>query len=168
MPQKPLPLIINLKRWRAENGFSQSEAVKVLNKAGIPVTLDSLQNWESGRRSPRAGLALALADFLREDPTASKKSGAPTQGALITIGSPSHSTPAVLLRGSPALVHSHGNLDKLPKSPRAVAEFHPSPACRRGNGEALESRASSCIHYIGTPMEQSLTHSPSATNPEMR
>jgi transcriptional regulator with XRE-family HTH domain len=73
MPQKPLPLIISLKRWRAENGFSQSEAVKVLNKAGIPVTLDSLQNWESGRRSPRAGLALALADFLREDPAASKK-----------------------------------------------------------------------------------------------
>jgi hypothetical protein len=35
MPQKPLPLIISLKRWREENGFSQSDAVKVLNKTGI-------------------------------------------------------------------------------------------------------------------------------------
>jgi transcriptional regulator with XRE-family HTH domain len=73
MPQKPLPLIISLKRWREENGFSQSDAVKVLNDSGIPVTLDSLQNWESGRRNPRAALALALADFLRQDPTAPKK-----------------------------------------------------------------------------------------------
>jgi DNA-binding transcriptional regulator YiaG len=51
MPQKPLPLIISLKDWREQNGFSQSDAVKVLNNTGIPVTLDSLQNWESGRRS---------------------------------------------------------------------------------------------------------------------
>jgi DNA-binding transcriptional regulator YiaG len=74
MPQKPLPLIISLKRLREENGFSQSEAVKVLNKAGIAVTLDSLQNWESGRRSPRADVALALADFLRPNPKVPKKS----------------------------------------------------------------------------------------------
>jgi hypothetical protein len=39
MPQKPLPLIISLKHWREENGFSQSDAVKVLNNTGIPVTL---------------------------------------------------------------------------------------------------------------------------------
>ena len=74
MPQKSLPLIISLRRWREQNGFSQSDAVKVLKTSGIPVTLDSLQNWESGRRSPRAELALALADFLRQDPTAAKKS----------------------------------------------------------------------------------------------
>jgi transcriptional regulator with XRE-family HTH domain len=73
MPQKPLPLIISLKHWREENGFSQSDAVKVLNNTGIPVTLDSLQNWESGRRSPRADVALALADFLRGDPTGTWK-----------------------------------------------------------------------------------------------
>jgi transcriptional regulator with XRE-family HTH domain len=65
---------MGLKRWREENGFSQSEAVKVLNKAGVAVTLDSLQNWESGRRSPRADVALALADFLRQNPKVSKKS----------------------------------------------------------------------------------------------
>ena len=73
MPQ-PLPLIISLKRWREENGFSQSEAVKVLNETGIAVTLDSLQNWESGRWSPRANVALALADFLRQNPKVPKKS----------------------------------------------------------------------------------------------
>jgi transcriptional regulator with XRE-family HTH domain len=72
MPQKALPLIISLKRWREHNGYSQSDAVKVLNNHGIPVTLDSLQNWESGRRSPRAEFALALADFLRQ-PTVAKK-----------------------------------------------------------------------------------------------
>ena len=72
MPQKPLPLIISLKDWRKQNGYSQSDAVKVLNNTGIPVTLDSLQNWESGRRNPRAELALALADFLRQ-PTVAKK-----------------------------------------------------------------------------------------------
>jgi transcriptional regulator with XRE-family HTH domain len=74
MPQKPLPLISSLKRRREQNGFNQSDAVKVLNNTGIPVTLDSLQNWESGRRNPRAELALALADFLRGDPTVPKKS----------------------------------------------------------------------------------------------
>jgi transcriptional regulator with XRE-family HTH domain len=68
------PLIISLKRWREQNGFSQSDAVKVLKNTGISVTLDSLQNWESGRRSPRADVALALADFLRQDPTVPKKS----------------------------------------------------------------------------------------------
>jgi predicted transcriptional regulator len=52
MPQKPLPLIISLKHWREQNGLSQSDAVKVLNNTGIPVTLD----WESGRRSPALNL----------------------------------------------------------------------------------------------------------------
>jgi transcriptional regulator with XRE-family HTH domain len=77
MPQKPLPLIISLKRWREKNGFSQADAVKVLNNTGIPVTLDSLQNWESGRRNPRAELALALADFLRRPPVPKKSARQP-------------------------------------------------------------------------------------------
>jgi transcriptional regulator with XRE-family HTH domain len=68
MPRKPLPLISDLKHWREHNGYSQSDAVKALNNHGIPVTLDSLQNWESGRRNPHAAVALALADFLRQLP----------------------------------------------------------------------------------------------------
>jgi transcriptional regulator with XRE-family HTH domain len=66
MPQEPLPLIITLKRWREQNDCSQSDAVKVLTKAGIPVTLDSVQNWKTDRRRPGADIALALADFLRQ------------------------------------------------------------------------------------------------------
>ena len=61
-----LPLITELKRWRQQSGLSQRKAVQALQDAGIPVTLDSLQNWESGRWHPRAQVALALADFLRK------------------------------------------------------------------------------------------------------
>ena len=61
------PLLRHQRRFRIS-------AVKVLKNTGIPVTLDSLQNWESGRRNPRADVALALADFLRGDPTVPKKS----------------------------------------------------------------------------------------------
>jgi hypothetical protein len=46
MPQKPLPLIISLKHRREQNGFSQSDAVKVLNNTGIPVTLARLRGFE--------------------------------------------------------------------------------------------------------------------------
>ena len=63
-----LPLIEELKRWRQANGLSQGQAVRALNEAGIPVTLDSLQNWEIGRWHPRAPVALALADFLQKPP----------------------------------------------------------------------------------------------------
>jgi hypothetical protein len=30
MPQKPLPLIISLKRWREQNGFSQSGSLMLI------------------------------------------------------------------------------------------------------------------------------------------
>jgi len=29
MPRKPLPLISDLKHWREQNGYSQSDAVKL-------------------------------------------------------------------------------------------------------------------------------------------
>jgi hypothetical protein len=61
------------KRPRENDFICKSDAVKVLNNTGIPVTLDSLQNWESGRRSPRATLALALADFLCRDRSTKRK-----------------------------------------------------------------------------------------------
>jgi glyoxylase-like metal-dependent hydrolase (beta-lactamase superfamily II) len=111
MPQKPLPLIISLKHWREENGFSQSDAVKVLNNTGIPVTLDSLQNWESGRRSPRADVALALADFLRGDPT-SICSGSIPAARIFGIARPISAVVA-LTHAHPdhcwGLVDDHGN-----------------------------------------------------------
>jgi DNA-binding XRE family transcriptional regulator len=72
-PKQLLPVIVGLKRWREENDLSQLEACQVLNEAGIGVTLDSIQNWEVGRWSPRARVALALADYLRQNPKVRKK-----------------------------------------------------------------------------------------------
>jgi len=41
---------------------------KVFNAAGLPITLDSLQNWEIGRNSPSPLAAAALTDFLNRHP----------------------------------------------------------------------------------------------------
>ena len=69
MPKKRSPqilaLIKNLTTWRETQGLSQSQAVKALNSAGVPVTLDSLQNWEIGRYIPNAETALALHTFFQ-------------------------------------------------------------------------------------------------------
>ena len=64
--KEPLPLIVELTRWRQQSGLSQRKAVQALQGAGIPVTLYSLQAWEIGRWHPRAPVALALAEFLRQ------------------------------------------------------------------------------------------------------
>jgi len=67
MPQKELLSVIQqLKRWREANNLSQSQAVRVLDQAGIKVTIDSLQAWEIGRWSPRANIALVLAEYLKK------------------------------------------------------------------------------------------------------
>jgi DNA-binding transcriptional regulator YiaG len=59
------PLIQLLKKWRTTNDLTQAEAVKVFQEQGLPVTLDTLQNWEIGRRAPRGLAAVALSDFLK-------------------------------------------------------------------------------------------------------
>lgn len=62
---KPLsPVIEQLKQWRAKSNLSQAQATTVFKEASLPVTLDSLQNWESGRNRPSPLAAAALADFL--------------------------------------------------------------------------------------------------------
>jgi|GraSoi2013_100cm_1033763.scaffolds.fasta_scaffold52984_2 DNA-binding transcriptional regulator YiaG len=62
---KPLSAVAKrLKEWRARNNLSQSQALTVFKEASLPITLDSLQNWESGRNSPSPLAAAALADFL--------------------------------------------------------------------------------------------------------
>ena len=65
------PLIKRLKRWRASNNLSQSKAVEVLVKVGLPIALTTLQQWEIGRRSPQAVTAAALEKFLSEREKAS-------------------------------------------------------------------------------------------------
>lgn len=63
------PVIERLKAWRQANNLSQSEAVEILLAAGLPVKVRTLQDWEIGRRSPRALAASALDRFLNERPT---------------------------------------------------------------------------------------------------
>ncbi len=68
MPKKKSPpllsVIQDLLQWRAAQGLSQSQTVAELNRAGVPITLDSLQNWEIGRYKPNGEMALALHAFL--------------------------------------------------------------------------------------------------------
>jgi hypothetical protein len=59
------PLIQLLKKWRTTNDLTQAEAVKMFQEQGLPITLDTLQNWEIGRRAPRGLAAVALSDFLK-------------------------------------------------------------------------------------------------------
>src|SRR5271166_3407827 len=70
MSQKtPAPIILRLKAWREANNLSQAEAVGALVSAGVPAKLPTLQQWETGRRSPPAITTAALERFLHEDPS---------------------------------------------------------------------------------------------------
>lgn len=60
------PLIRKLRNWRTVNNLSQSEAVRALAAAGLPIALRTLQQWEIGARSPHAVTAAALERFLSE------------------------------------------------------------------------------------------------------
>jgi DNA-binding transcriptional regulator YiaG len=64
MPKELSPPIQKLKAWRAANGFSQSHAVRVLQDAGLPIKLSTLQQWEIGRSAPYPVTAAALETFL--------------------------------------------------------------------------------------------------------
>ena len=57
------PVIERLKAWREANSLSRSEAVKLLNVAGLPAKVRTLQGWEIGRQ-PQAMTAAALERFL--------------------------------------------------------------------------------------------------------
>jgi len=39
----PHPIVIRLKAWRSLNDLSQSQAVRILVEAGLPVALTTLQ-----------------------------------------------------------------------------------------------------------------------------
>jgi hypothetical protein len=57
------PVIERLKTWREANSLSRSQAVKLLNVAGLPAKVRTLQGWEIGRQ-PQAMTAAALERFL--------------------------------------------------------------------------------------------------------
>ena len=60
----PTPVILRLKEWRDQNNLTQAEAVERLIAAEVPIKLQTLQEWESGRRHPSAITEVALAAFL--------------------------------------------------------------------------------------------------------
>jgi len=66
--KKVAPVILRFKAWREGNNLSQAQAVAVLVGAGLPAKLRTVQDWESGRRSPHAISAAALDKFLDEQP----------------------------------------------------------------------------------------------------
>jgi DNA-binding transcriptional regulator YiaG len=67
MASNPLqlsPVIRKLKAWREASDLSQSQAVRTLVGAGLPVKLGTLQQWEIARSSPHPVTAAALERFL--------------------------------------------------------------------------------------------------------
>jgi DNA-binding transcriptional regulator YiaG len=68
MPRDLSPVIQQLIRWRTANSLSQSQAVRILAKAGLPMKLGTLQHWEIGHRSPHPITTAALSKFLEEHP----------------------------------------------------------------------------------------------------
>jgi len=68
MPKDLSPVIQQLIRWRKNNDLSQSDAVRILEGAGLPVKLGTLQHWEIGRARPHPLSAAALAKFLEQQP----------------------------------------------------------------------------------------------------
>jgi DNA-binding transcriptional regulator YiaG len=67
MASNPLqlsPVIRKLKAWREDSDLSQSQAVRTLVDAGLPVKLSTLQQWEIARSSPHPVTAAALERFL--------------------------------------------------------------------------------------------------------
>jgi transcriptional regulator with XRE-family HTH domain len=78
----PHPVVTRLKKWRALNNLSQSQAVRILVKAGLPVALPTLQQWEIARSSPRPLMVAALARFLAEQ---EKLSTAPGQKTVAPV-----------------------------------------------------------------------------------
>jgi transcriptional regulator with XRE-family HTH domain len=60
------PVIVKLKAWRTVRGLSQSQAVRALVGAGLPIKIGTLQQWERARSSPQPVTAAALERFLSE------------------------------------------------------------------------------------------------------
>jgi DNA-binding transcriptional regulator YiaG len=79
----PHPVVTKLKAWRTRNILSQSQAVRVLVEAGLPVALTTLQQWEIARSSPRPLMVAALARFLVEQEKLSATSGKKTVAPVI-------------------------------------------------------------------------------------
>jgi DNA-binding transcriptional regulator YiaG len=67
MAEELSPLIAALRMARNHH-LSQSQSVKFFNSKGFPVTLDTLQNWEIGHRSPSSMASRTLSQYLQKHP----------------------------------------------------------------------------------------------------
>ena len=79
----PHPVVTRLKKWRALNNLSQSQAVRILVRAGLPVALPTLQQWEIARSYPRPLMVAALARFLAEQEKLSTTPGQKTVAPVV-------------------------------------------------------------------------------------
>jgi hypothetical protein len=69
VPRQNLPPIVKrLKAWRERNGLSQRATSEVMHKAGVPIKLSTIQNWESGRNTPGELSSTVLRTFLDAHP----------------------------------------------------------------------------------------------------
>jgi DNA-binding transcriptional regulator YiaG len=65
----PEQAVQKLVTWRQRNGLSQRAAVAAMQERNFPVTLTTLEKWESGERRPGRLAAVALLRFLQDHPT---------------------------------------------------------------------------------------------------
>jgi transcriptional regulator with XRE-family HTH domain len=79
----PHPVVTRLKKWRTLNNLSQSQAVRILVEAGLPIALTTFQQWEIARSSPRPLMVAALGRFLADREKISTTSGQKTVAPII-------------------------------------------------------------------------------------
>ena len=66
MSEEELPeqAVQKLVAWRQRNGLSQRAAVAAMQERNFPVTLTTLEKWESGERQPSLQLFVTIAEAL--------------------------------------------------------------------------------------------------------
>ena len=128
-PSQLSPVIRKLKAWRAANNLSQSQAVRTLVEAGLPVKLSTLQQWEIARSSPHAVTAAALDKFLseqkRSEVSFDKKTVAPVIRRLKAWRegnklSQAQTVAALVAAGLPAKIRTLQHWEIGRRSPQAI------------------------------------------------
>ena len=126
----PHPVVTRLKAWRTQNSLSQSQAVRVLVEAGLPIALTTLQQWEIARSSPRPLMVAALARFLAEQEklstTSEKKTVAPVIERLKAWReannlSQSQTVEVLIAAGLPAKLRTLQDWETGRRSPRGLS-----------------------------------------------
>ena len=126
----PHPIVTRLKAWRTLNSLSQSQAVRILVEAGLPVALTTLQQWEIARTSPRPLMVTALARFLVQQENLSTTSGPKTVAPVIerlkawreaNHLSQSQTVEALIAAGLPAKLRTLQDWETGRRSPRGLS-----------------------------------------------